>query len=76
MCNYSLAVAIKEACKAREESFLIGTGYAKSLEDAANDGCEEAGFDLQTTPIITMLITNSWNEALEWAETVLKEHGH
>lgn len=82
-----LANAIKRAAQIREESFdheaysktkptekgvlLIENFYQVSVRTACDEAAEEAGFDTRGTEPIYLLLINSWNEALDWAEECL-----
>ncbi len=60
-----LAQAILVAAAFREESFdYVERCWRVSLRDA----CEAAGSDPLISYPVYLLLANSWNEALEWAE--------
>jgi len=59
-----LAAKIHEESWQDEEDIM---GYEISLEDAADQAAEQLGFDLQGTKPVYLLLKNSWNETLVWA---------
>ena len=61
-----LQKAVKLAAQIREESW-DGECYKKSLYESADEAAESVGFDKRGTTPIYLLITNCWNEALDWA---------
>ena len=78
-----LAEAIKLAAKHYEESFDKKASkkaiernefvdhkkfYTMSLWKAADKATEEVGFDTRGTKLVYLLLTNSWNDALEWTK--------
>lgn len=46
--------------------------YGKTIEEAADEAADGVGLDQTRTPPVYLLLKNCWNEALEWAEAVIK----
>lgn len=47
--------------------------YGIAIHEAADKACQEEGFDLRMTPVVTMLLTNDWNNAIAWATFVTED---
>ena len=45
--------------------------YKLDLKEACDKAAEAVGYDTGGTEPIYLLLNNSWNESLAWAETVL-----
>lgn len=58
--------AIILAAKLHEESFEEGVSRI-SLRKACDMAAENVGFDLQGTEPVFLLLANSWNRVLKWA---------
>lgn len=83
-----LAKAIKLAAKIREESYNheasnaaenlqnnmidFNKFYEKSLLKASDEAAELLGFDETATQPIYLLLQNSWNDILDWADKIDK----
>ena len=64
-----LQQALKRAAEIRELSWSAEEKqYKVSLQDACDSACAEVGFDTRANFVVFMLLTNCWNESLEWAE--------
>ncbi len=62
--------AINLAAKIREDSWNEEAGeYSIDLYKAADKAAEQIGFDTQGTLPVFLLLKNSWNEILNWANT-------
>lgn len=62
----------REQKQQRGRLFLIDMKkfYKISLHKACDMAAEEVGFDAQGTMPIYLLLRNSWNEVLDWAEPI------
>jgi len=87
----TLAEVIKRAAQIREESFdheaygkvkpterrttIVEIFYRISLRTACDEAAEEVGFDTRGTEPVYLLLANSWNDALSWAD-IMKDKAH
>ncbi len=76
-----LAKAVLLAAKLREDSFDLikankmhkdvplnySSCYKMTIREAADKAAEELGYDSRGTEPIYLLLTNSWNSAIDWA---------
>lgn len=63
-----LKQAVKLAAKLREDSWIAGKSvYTVTLQEASDEAAESVGFDMQGTEPVYLLLSNSWNQALKWA---------
>lgn len=65
-----LATAIKRAAQLRDGSWSREAGYTLTLKESCTKAALEAGFDTRGTRPVYLLLVNSWNAALKWAETI------
>ena len=80
-----LATIIKKAAQLREDSYdheradAAAANYEMNFEQFYRNTKDEAAFaacmmhdEEHLAPIVTMLLQSNWNEALDWANTVLE----
>lgn len=75
--SFRLKNAVKRASSIRENSWKDAEGlslghYSTSLHRACSIAAKEEGFDVEMAEVIFLLLFNSWNEALGWADCVTK----
>ena len=66
--DYEVANKIEEGISTTDYNQF----YKLPLRDACDKAAEQLGLDTKGTPFIYLLLKNSWNDALEWAKSVIK----
>lgn len=67
-----LSDAITRTVKMREDSWNPKTkNYELTLEGAAHEATLQAGLDVEMSTVVFLLLNESWNDALEWAQEVV-----
>jgi hypothetical protein len=68
------AKTIEEAARIREESWHQQNHfYKKNIETAVREAVGNTELDFRFAPIIELLLSCVWNDALEWAEEINQE---
>jgi len=66
--DHTTCDAVNKALKRGLPTPDYNTFYTKSLWQACDEAAEKMGFDTRGTQSIYLLLSQSWNDALEWAD--------